>query len=92
MSQKRTETKYYGFKAGDTVQLLSSCFCEGRVIDISEYFIIDSFPPKSTKANKLVHKDNFDEKEFNRKQFVYGKTIKNDYPIRTYICNIKLKK
>ena len=89
MSKKQTtEKSYYGFKEGDIVRLLSTIECENKIIDINTRFTIISFPPKTTKANKLIIAGNYNQKEWSRNQFVYGKTP-DGRTIRTYICNIK---
>jgi hypothetical protein len=83
------KTNYYGFALKDGVRLKTAIFCDGEVIDKDTFFIIESFSLKLSKSNKLrVLKEVFDDKEFGRNYFVYGKTKDNRH-VRTYICNIK---
>lgn len=80
---------YYGFRVDDTVFLNTAINCDGEVLDKDSQFKIISFPPKSVKSNKLnISKELFDEKEFGRKYFVYGKNSSGN-SVRTYISNIR---
>lgn len=84
-----SKKEYYGFRVDDTVYLNTAINCDGEVLDKDSSFKIISFPVKSVKSNKLnISKELFDQKEFDRRNFVYGKNSSGN-SIRTYISNIR---
>lgn len=84
-----SKKEYYGFRVDDIVFLNTTINCDGEVIDKDSSFKIISFPVKSVKSNILnISKELFDQKEFDRRNFVHGKTFSGKV-VRTYISNIK---